>query len=239
MLRCLLLDDEQAALEILKIHMEKAPFLTLTWSTTNPIEALNILHSTKIDLVFLDIHMPEITGLEFIKAIPSGVMAIITTAYSEYALDGYDLNIVDYLMKPISLQRFLRASSKAWKMYSIESSPDTLPYNDGDHIFVKTEYKGKLVKVKFNDIKYIEGMKNYVAIHRGQEKFLTLNSLSEMEKILPPNKFIRIHKSYIVSIEEIESIDGGHVLLRHSDVQLPFGITYKDAFMERIRTKLL
>ncbi|TDX00489.1 LytR/AlgR family response regulator transcription factor [Dinghuibacter silviterrae] len=240
MIRCLLVDDEQAAIEILKIYLEKTPFLSLAGSTTSPIEALHILTSQNIDLVFLDIHMPDITGLELIKAMPLNTLVILTTAYPDYALDGYDLNIVDYLLKPISLQRFMKAATKALKMHTAENHPkgESL-FVEEDHVFVKTEQKGRLIKIYFKDIKYVEGMKNYIAFHWSGGKTLTLHSLSELEKILPSAKFMRIHKSYIVALDEIDLVDAGEVVLRGSGTRIPFGVTYKEAFLNRIKSKLL
>src|SRR5919112_130259 len=169
MINCIIVDDEQHAIDILIHYVGQTPFLNLVGSTTNPVEALEMVTTQKADLVFLDIQMPELSGMDFIKAIHGKAKIILTTAYSEFALESYELDVVDYLLKPVRLPRFLQAVQKVVKEVG-ENSDTQQNTSDGDYIFVKTESKGKLLKINLDEIDYIEGMKNYVAIYRSGQK---------------------------------------------------------------------
>jgi len=240
MITCIIVDDEQHAIEILEHYVKQTPHLNLVGSFTNPLEALDLMTRQKVDLVFLDIQMPELSGIDFIKAILGKSKVILTTAYSEFALEGYELYVVDYLMKPIRLPRFLTAVQKAVEQISTnqESSP-TQPVPADDYIFVKTESKGKLLRINLADIDYVESMKNYVAIHRGNQKTLVYTSMKELEDHLPRKEFIRVHKSYIIPISKITGIEGNMVRLKNVSAEILIGESYKAELMEIIRGKMI
>lgn len=233
MMNCLVVDDEQHAIDILLHYIAQTPMLRVVAATTNPIEALQIVATQKVDLVFLDIHMPDLSGIDFIKAINGKAKVILTTAYSEFALEGYELDVVDYLLKPIRLPRFLTAVQKAAKENASAIN------EDDDYIFVKTESKGKLLKINLADIDYIEGMKNYVAFHCSGSKTLVYASMKEIEDRLPARHFLRIHKSFIIRIDRITGIEGNRVLIKNTNADVLIGESYKNELMEKVRGKLL
>ncbi len=235
---CIIVDDEQHAIDILVHYVKQTPHLHLVASFTNPIEALQLLGQQKIDLVFLDIQMPELSGIDFIKAINGKSRVILTTAYSEFALEGYELYVVDYLMKPIRLPRFLAAVQKAVQQINTgnEIQPET---SEDDYIFVKTESKGKLLKINLADIDFIESMKNYMVIHREGQKTFVYTSLKELEEHLPKKQFIRVHKSFIIPISRITGIEGNLVRLKNVTTEIVIGENYKPELMEIIRGKMI
>jgi len=235
MINCIVVDDEQHAIDILTHYIKQTPMLTLVGTSTNPIEALQIVNTQNVDLVFLDIHMPELSGIDFIKTLNGKSKVILTTAYSEFALEGYDLDVVDYLLKPIRLPRFLAAVQKVAKSLKEEDVQDV----EDDYIFVKTESKGKLLKINLNEIDYIEGMKNYVAIHSGGSKIMVYTAMKEIEDRLPAKQFMRIHKSFIVRIDRITGIEGNRVMLKNVKADVMIGENYKNDLMEKVKGKLL
>jgi DNA-binding LytR/AlgR family response regulator len=237
MISCIIVDDEQHAIDILVHYVKQTPYLQLAGTTTNPMEALQLVNTQKVDLVFLDIQMPELSGIDFIKAIQGKARVILTTAYSEFALESYELDVVDYLLKPIRFPRFLQATQKALKELGGEKEEQEL--DEDDYIFVKTELKGKLLKINLNEIDYIEGMKNYVAIYRGGQKTLVLTSMKELEERLPQKQFMRVHKSFIIPLAKITGIEGN--LLRIKDVlaDIQIGESYKAELMELIKNKMI
>ncbi|WP_121353050.1 LytR/AlgR family response regulator transcription factor [Flavisolibacter nicotianae] len=239
MINCLIVDDEQHAIDILTHYISQTPFLHLSASTTNPIEALQIVNEQAIELIFLDIQMPELSGIDFIKAIHGKAKVILTTAYSEFALESYELDVVDYLLKPVRFPRFLQAVQKVAKE-APEHGKD-LPAGDveDDYIFVKTESKGKLLKINLADIDYIEGMKNYVAIHCGEKKTLVYTSMKELEERLPHKNFLRVHKSFIIPIAKITGIEGNLLRLKNVHSEILIGENYKADLMEIIRNKMI
>jgi two-component system, LytTR family, response regulator len=248
MIKCLIVDDEQHAIDILTHYISQTPFLQLAASTTNPIEGLQIINEQKIDLIFLDIQMPELSGLDFIKAIHGKAKVILTTAYSEFALESYELDVVDYLLKPIRFPRFLQAVQKVAKE-APEPAKEPLDHSPfrqlaeaqgeaGDYIFVKTESKGKLLKINLADIDFIEGMKNYVAIHCGEKKTLVYTSMKELEERLSKN-FLRVHKSFIIPIGKITGIEGNLLRLKNVNSEILIGENYKADLMEIIRNKMI
>ncbi|MEJ0104372.1 MAG: LytTR family DNA-binding domain-containing protein [Bacteroidota bacterium] len=238
MINCIIVDDEQHAIDILDHYVKQTPHLRLVASFTNPIEALQLLGRQKIDLVFLDIQMPELSGIDFIKAIQGKSKVILTTAYSEFALEGYELYVVDYLMKPIRLPRFLTAVQKA--VQQINAGNEIIPGTaEDDYIFVKTESKGKLLKINLGDIDFIESMKNYMAIHRGRQKTLVYTSMKELEERLPKKQFIRVHKSFIIPISRITGIEGNLLRLKNVTAEILIGENYKAELMEIIRGKII
>ncbi len=238
MIKCIIVDDEQHAIDILVHYVKQTPHLELAATFTNPIEALQLLIREKIDLVFLDIQMPELSGIDFIKAIHGKSKVILTTAYSEFALEGYDLYVVDYLMKPIRLPRFLSAVQKAVELLSI-GAEIPIQQTEDDYIFVKTESKGKLLKINLDEIDFIESMKNYVAINRGNQKTLVYTSMKELEERLPKKQFIRVHKSFIIPIARITGIEGNMVRLKNVSAEILIGESYKTELMEIIKGKMI
>jgi DNA-binding LytR/AlgR family response regulator len=238
MIKCIIVDDEQHAIDILVHYVKQTPHLELVGTFTNPIEALQLLVQQKIDLVFLDIQMPELSGLDLIKAIQGKSKVILTTAYSEFALEGYELYVVDYLMKPIRLPRFLAAVQKAAEQIKTGTEP-VQKITEDDYIFVKTESKGKLLKINLADIDFIESMKNYVAIHRSGQKTLVYTSMKELEEHLPKKQFIRVHKSFIIPVSRITGIEGNLVRLKNVTAEILIGESYKAELMEIIRGKMI
>jgi len=238
MIHCLIVDDEQHAIDILEHYVQQTPLLQLVAATTNPIEALRLIATQKVDLVFLDIQMPELSGIDFAKAINGKTKIILTTAYSEFALESYELEVVDYLLKPIRLPRFLTAVQKAAKIVTDTNPLPELSAED-DYIFVKTESKNKLLKINLADIDYIEAMKNYVAIYCHGKKTLVYATLKELEERLPRKQFIRVHKSYIIPIDRITGIEGNQVLLKGTDAEIITGDNYKAELMKIVKGKMI
>ncbi len=239
MINCLVVDDEQHAIDILKHYIGQTPFLQLIASTTNPIEALQIVNEQPVELIFLDVQMPELSGIDFIKAIQGKAKVILTTAYSEFAIESYELDVVDYLLKPIRFPRFLQAVQKVAKEGGDAAKEETDTDGDDDYIFVKTESKGKLLKINLADIDFIEGMKNYVAIHCGEKKTLVYTSMKELEERLPHKRFLRVHKSYIIPIAKITGIEGNLLRLKGVVSEILIGENYKADLMEIIRGKMI
>lgn len=237
MINCIIVDDEQHAIDILEHYVKQTPQLNLSGSFTNPMEALKACSEQKIDLVFLDIQMPEISGIDFIKTIRGKSKVILTTAYSEFALEGYELYVVDYLMKPIRLPRFLAAVQKAIEQIGVKDNSQ--PTIENDYIFVKTETKGKLLKIMLSEIDFIEAMKNYVIIHRSGQKTFVYTSMKELEEHLPSKQFIRIHKSYIIPVSRITGIEGNMVRLKNVSAEILIGENYKATLMEIIKGKMI
>jgi len=240
MINCIIIDDEQHAIDILVHYVKQTPYLNLIATATNPIEALQVVATQKIDLIFLDIQMPELSGIDFIKAIQGKAKVILTTAYSDFALESYELDVVDYLLKPIRLPRFLQAVQKAGK--ELEEHNDdklTLTDDDDDYIFVKTESKGKLLKINLDEIDYIEGMKNYVAIYCAGKKTLVYTSMKDLEERLSKKQFIRVHKSFIIPILKITGIEGNILHLKNVIAEILIGDNYKADLMEIIRNKMI
>jgi len=236
MIRCIAVDDEPLALDIIADYVGKVPELTLVASTTNAIEALTMVQNGEADLVFLDVQMPELTGIQFLKIINGKCDVILTTAYPQYALDGYELNVVDYLLKPIAFDRFYRSIQKVLsnRANRIVQVPVVAPTDSAiDFIFVKTEHK--IQRVDLEDILYIEGLKDYISIYTPTERIVTLQNMKKMEEILPPSRFVRVHRSYIVALDKIASIERGRIFIE--DKVIPVGDTYRDAFYKFIGDK--
>jgi len=235
----MIVDDEQHAIDILVHYVNQTPYLQLIGSFTNPIEAIKAVTSEKPDLVFLDIQMPELSGVDFVKAIQGKCKAILTTAYSEFAVQAFDLEVVDYLLKPISFPRFLSAVQKMVKIHDDEEENNNHLEIEEDYIFVKTESKGKVLKINLEDIDYIEGMKNYVAIFRNGTKTLVYTNMKDLEARLPQRSFIRVHKSFIIPIAKIAGIEGNHVTLENIKADILLGDSYKPALMDIIKRKMV
>ena len=243
MIRCIIVDDEPLALHVLEDYISKIPFLHLVKATTNPIEALTLVQEKEADLVFLDVQMPELTGIQFLKIANGKAKVILTTAYPQYALEGYELDVIDYLLKPIAFDRFFKAVQKAQailqpaavKPVALAESTPQKPQQEflSDFIFVKTEHK--IQKVYLNDILFIEGLKDYISIFTPAERIITLQNMKKMEDALPTKYFMRVHKSYIVSINKIDSIERSRIFI--GDKIIPVGDTYRDEFFKIIDGK--
>ena len=222
---CMVVDDEPLAMQLICDYVLKMPALHLVHYTTNPIEALQWIQDGKIDLVFLDIQMPEITGINFLKLTQDKCKSILITAYPDYALEGYEHNVVDYLLKPVTFERFLIAAQKATEKINADLKKD-----DAEFLFVKTEHK--IQKINFSDILYLEGLRDYSAIHTLSGKILSLQPMRFFEEKLTKYNFIRIHKSYIISLAKINYIEKNRVVINNQFLRI--GETYKDALLKKI-----
>lgn len=228
MKQCVILDDEPLAVDLLSSYVEKTEGITSAYAGTNAFEAIQFIQKNKVDIVFLDMQMPELTGLQVLKIIGTDYHIIFTTAYTEYALEGYEYNITDYLLKPITYERFLKAVEKTELSTSVQL--DKGESISDNFVFIKTDHK--MVKVNFDEILYVEGLKDYLCIHLLSEKLITLMTLKSLEQVLPPRQFMRIHKSYIISLQKIDSIERNRIFM--GEAVLPIGETYRDAFSKRI-----
>lgn len=244
MIRTLIIDDEPLALDVLETYISKMPDLKLVGRCANALEANEFLRKQEVDLIFLDIQMPQISGVDFIKALPNPPLFIFTTAFSNYAVEGYELNAIDYLLKPISIDRFMKAVNKAMEQFELrrkeESTAGSIINADGDDFFFVKADK-KLVKVKYDEILYIEGLKDYVIIRLEQGRVVTLQTMKSLEDKLPVNRFKRIHRSYIVSIDKIHAVDGTSVDVYEKGQikQLPIGKNYRDEILEIVNKNKL
>ena len=240
MLNCTVVDDAPHASDLIRGYIEKTPFLSLVSTFKNPIEALSFLQKEKVDLIFLDMHMPELTGIEFLKILGGKAKVIITSAHAEYAIEGYEHEVVDYLLKPVPFDRFFRAVQKAFLGTNI--SADAHAEGNTPFILVKTETRGKMMKVDTASICYVEGLKNYVSIYTCNQRIVALLNIKDLEKRLPSNHFLRVHKSYIVNIDKINAIENSQLLLK--DMQsaknaVPLGVTYRDTFYEMFKGHIM
>ncbi|MFL5739780.1 MAG: LytR/AlgR family response regulator transcription factor [Flavisolibacter sp.] len=236
MLKCMVIDDEPLAIQLLANHISKISFLELVSTFNNPMEALISFNSNPVDLIFLDIQMPQLTGIQFMKLLQNRAQVIISSAYEEYAIDGFENNVTDYLLKPISFERFYKAVEKAYNLrnptHKLDSTQDQFPATGG-YIFVKVETR--MVRVELDDILFIEGLKNYVSIQTKTQRIVTLQVMKQLEEILPPNRFLRVHKSYIIALDKISSIERQEIYIK--DRIIPIGITYQEQFFKLLETK--
>ncbi|MCI4671435.1 MAG: LytTR family DNA-binding domain-containing protein [Bacteroidia bacterium] len=235
--KVLIVDDESLARKLLNEHASKMPQLEVVAQCKTALEAQAVLLNHHIDILLLDIQMPDLTGLEFLRTLRNQPATILTTAYVEYAVDAYDLEVVDYLLKPIVFERFFRAVSRAMGRNSRQidaqatvNLPSVEPKNSRESLFVKTDQR--LVQVNYSDIRYIEGLREYVRIHTTQDQLIVLQSLSRLLDALPKEKFARIHRSYIINLEYIDSIVGNMVYL--DDTELPISKGQREAFLNLI-----
>jgi two-component system, LytTR family, response regulator len=233
LINCIAIDDEPLALSKLEAFIARVPGLNLLRIFDNAVEAISWLNENHVDLVFLDIHMEQLTGIQFLEATGLNCCIIITSAYDQYAIKGFELNVTDYLLKPYSFQRFLMAVNKAMERVSQKSEGRKEEEENNRYIFVKTEYR--LEKVDTEDIIYVQGMKDYLRIVSSRKKIMTLQSFAKLEESLPAKKFCRIHKSFIIALDKIESIERGVVLI--ADQRIPVSNTYKDSFYTRIKLR--
>ncbi len=226
---CIAIDDEFPATQLIESFINKIPDIQLIKSFSNPTEALEFINSNEIDIIFLDIQMPQLNGIDFIQSLRRKHKIILTTAYDQYAIEGFNLEVVDYLLKPFSYQRFAQAVNKAVKQIELEKekkSESTVP----DFISVKADYKWH--KIYLSDIDYIEGLKAYLSIFVKGKRTIVLDSLKNYEEKLPKDQFIRVHKSYIVPFNKIKSMDGNMLLL--GEKQIPIGKSYKETVFKNV-----
>lgn len=231
-LKCAIVDDEPLALELLKSYVKKTPVLELNGAYSSAIEAMKMLPDNPVDLLFLDIQMPELNGLEFSHMVPEDTRIVFTTAFGQYALDGYKVNALDYLLKPISYTDFLQSVNKAVQWFDRKRGTDNEPTDKSDFIYVKSDYK--LIQISLKDILYIEGLKDYVKIHlEGESRpILSLTSLKALEEKLPTDRFIRVHRSYIVQKQKIKVIDKARIVFGKE--YIPVSESYKQELQNYI-----
>lgn len=233
-IKCLVIDDEPLAVKLLEDYISKTYFLELGFSTTNPLEGLQKIQEDYFDLIFLDIQMPELNGMDFLKLLHKKTQVILTTAYSDFALESYEYSVTDYLLKPISYERFyksiLKAKEKRENKLSVamaENQP-----KEKDYFFVKSA--GRQIKISYSEILFIEGLRDYVNIKTDNSEYIILENLKDLELFLP-SEFLRIHKSYIANLEKISQIEGNRVFI--NDIPLQIGETYREKFLNWLNAK--
>lgn len=229
-IKCIIIDDEPLARKGLKEYIADVDFLNLAAEFDSPVKATELLIKGEAQLIFLDIQMPKITGLEFIKTIKNAPPVIFTTAYPDHALEGFEVNALDYLVKPISFDRFLKAALKVKEYYEIRESNETEPPLTSGYFFIKAD--NKLVKIMLNDVLFAEALQNYVCIHTKQKKYITYLTFKAVEDYLPAKSFIKVHKSYIIAASKVDSIDGNEVQV--GGQQIPISRNLKDEVMEKL-----
>lgn len=231
-INCIAVDDEPLALNILEDYIKKIPYLELKQTFTSGLACMEFLKTNKVDLLFLDIQMEELSGIQLLKVLKERPEVIFTTAYHDYALQGFDLDVADYLLKPISFERFLMAVDKVYEKITLKKMPAMLSSDSGprtpekDFIFVKTEFR--LQKVCLSDILYIEGMGDYVRIVTNKERIMTLQSFKKVESVLPEPRFVRVHRSYMIALDKISSVERNRI--RIGDQLIPVGENYRKGF---------
>lgn len=234
---CLIVDDERPALKLLKAYIEKLPHLKLVDSCENAMQAISALQKHKVDILFLDIQMPDLTGLDLLKVIKVKPQVVLTTAYREYAVEGFELDVTDYLVKPFSFERFVLATQKSierLKAQNISTTPaisNPSSQSKDDHFFVRTNYK--MEKVEFKKIRFIKSMREYVSIYTNAQRFMVNQTMNKMEEELPSDQFMRVHRSYIVALSHIQKIEGNQIVMEEE--KIPVGASYRKAFFDKIR----
>ena len=226
-LNCLIIDDEPIARKGLQEYVDEVDFLTCIASCENALKATSSLNENKVDLMFLDIHMPRVTGIEFLKTIKNPPLTILTTAYPDYALEGYALGVIDYLVKPITFNRFLKASQRAFEFFQLKNQASQ---QQADYFFVKCHRKFE--KVFFRDVSHVEGLQNYAVIHVKGRKLITYITLTSLENQLPKDQFLKVHKSYLISLPHVTAIEGDEIILE--DVRVPISRTLREQVMNQI-----
>lgn len=232
--KCLIVDDEPLARELIRGHVEKLENFEIVAECSDAMKALNVLREKSVDLIFMDIQMPQITGIEFLKTLKHPPKVIITTAYREYALEGFELDVVDYLLKPITFERFLKSVNKFYQMNQddVQLVAATPAEKIGEEAFIYIKENKKVVKVYLSEIRYIEGLSEYVQVFTDKKKIITKTSLSQMEEKLPAEGFLRIHKSYIVSTGKIEAFTANTIEIQGKE--LPIGRSFKNAVLSAL-----
>lgn len=236
-MKCIIVDDEPLAREGIQLNIEEVEFLELVGEFGNPIAANDFLQKNEVDLMFLDVQMPGMTGLEFLKSLQQKPLTIMTTAYAEYALEGFELDVIDYLVKPVRLSRFIKAVNKAKQYYDLQQKKDmTVESISNEFIYIKSERK--YIRIFFKDIKYIKGLKDYVMIYTSKDKVMTAMNIKTINAQLPDSIFVRISKSYIININYIDAVELDFIQL--SGEEIPLGKTYRESFINNyIKTNLV
>lgn len=239
MINCLIVDDEQHSVDVLAHHVNRTDFLHLVGTTTDTRQALSMINNHKIDLLFQDIHMPELSGIDIVKILQGKCEVILTTAYSDYAVEGFELGVADYLLKPVSYPRFMKAVQKVVDRTKSSSDSDKTDEAGNDLIYVKTGIRNNVVKVVLSTVEYIESVKNYVAIYHGGQKTLVYTSLREVEASLPAYQFIRVHRSFIIPLSKIARVEGSLIILQGDKITVPLSDSYKAAFWQIVNNKTI
>ncbi len=239
-MKCIAIDDEPLALNVIKEHCAKLDFVQLVGTYTSAIDAVKMLNQQEVDVLFIDIQMPNITGLEFVRMLKKPPMVIFTTAYSEYALEGFELNVLDYLLKPIPFDRFFQAVNKAYELFSLRKEPVSkipvpthqvqMPAKEEENTFILVKVEYSTVKVMLADILYIEGIKDYVKMKLKGKSLLTKTTMKYLEEKLPRRTFMRVHKSFIVSLNAVEKIENNRIVIEGQ--RIPIGSSYRLLFNE-------
>ncbi len=238
-INCLIVDDEELARDLVENYVLRVPHLELLAKCANPMDAMQLMQSNRVDLIFLDIQMPELTGIEFLRTLSQKPLVIFTTAYKEYAIEGYELEVVDYLLKPFRFERFLKAVNRAGKLLKQTNEQQGSASLAGtvakeekqkDYVLVKSDYK--VFRIQYKDILYIESMKEYVAYHTEEGRTLSLGSLKKLQASLPNEIFIRIHKSFMVNMQHVTALEGN--MLHIASKKLPIGTSYKEQVLKRV-----
>ncbi len=237
MIKTIAIDDEPLALQRLIRYIEKTPFLELTGSFDSALNAMEFVEKEKIDLIFLDIQMPDLSGTEFVRTLKNAPKIIFTTAYEKYAIEGFKLDAIDYLLKPYGYEEFLIAAQKAKKYINLENATEQTVESTNEFLFVKSDYKTK--RIIFNDILYIEGLKDYIKVYlwNDTKPLLSINSLKTIEQKLPPSKFMRVHRSFIVNLNRIEIIERSRIVF--GKVYIPISDQYKEKFQDYLDRNLV
>ena len=237
MIRCMIVDDKPLAIDILKEYAAKISFLEVAHTTQDPLQALEYARMNSVDLVLLDIQMPELNGIQFMKILNGSCKVILTTAYSEYALEGYEHDVIDYLLKPVSFERFYKAVEKARQLIEKQNplapAPMAQGTTDNNSLFVKTEYR--IQRIDFNAMLYIEAKQNYISIVTSTEAVMSLQSIKSIEEKLPSAIFMRVHKSYIVALQKIDTVEKSRIYI--GNAVIPVGESYREAFFGRLGTR--
>ncbi len=237
-MRCIIVEDEPFALELTRGYVLKTPFLSLLEAFSNPFKALTFLMENEVDLIFLDINMPDLSGIELLNSLPSSPMVIFTTAYAEFGAESYNYNAVDYLLKPITYSRFLKAVNKGVELMNLKIRekpvlPESAEENEPEE-YILLKSGSKLHKVKIDSVLYIEGAGNYMAFYLSEgKKILSLLNMAELMKLLPENHFVRVHKSYVVAVDQLDVIERHQVTIKGKSI--PIGLTYREHFFEKTR----
>ena len=236
-IKCLAIDDEPLALKQIDTYIRKTPFLEPVAICNNAFDAMGYLKAKQVDLMFVDINMPDLSGMDFVKSLPEKPFIIFTTAYSEYAIEGFKVDAVDYLLKPISYKDFLKAANKIKNLFELKEVQSETVKTGNEHLFVKSEYR--LVRIELSEIKYIESMHEYVRIHLINDKpVMTLLSMKSIEEQLPPERFLRVHRSFIVNMDRIKVVERYRIIF-DNNVYIPVSEQYKARFQEFINKNFL
>ncbi|MBS1663083.1 MAG: response regulator transcription factor [Bacteroidetes bacterium] len=238
MISCYIIDDEPHAIEVLAKYIQQTPGLQLTGTSTNPLEALQIFRDNGYpDISFIDVDMPQLSGLDLAELLQDKTSIAFVTAYDKYAIRAFEQNAVDYMLKPIQYERFLKCINRL-NSNKARAGQEEKSGGRRDHFFIQYEMKGKIVKLDYDDVIFIEGMKNYVVIHTQTGQYITYITMKEMEENLPPTQFMRIHKSYIINLDKVVALDGNMVHLKQKH-EIIVGVSYKDTFLQNLKDKMI